>query len=298
MVHPSSFILHSFKGPMSIKPYMTAADYLKRLPGHRPVVPNGTAAADNAGFSKVLAAITPKAEAGTVETAGPAGMTAADYLSRPLRAIRSNSDGQGPAKTAAALPPEGQADPSAPLMTASKTAGAPAATPERSEAPSSSAPSVRSPLVSRLAAKSAALPAAISSVPAGDSSLRQKIDRSVAKAADKYDLPPSLIHSVIKAESDFQPRAVSPVGAQGLMQLMPGTARDLGVRNPFDIDQNIDGGARYLRQMLDMFDGNLKKALAAYNAGPATVQRFNGIPPYAETRDYVQKVISLAKTGA
>jgi soluble lytic murein transglycosylase-like protein len=120
---------------------------------------------------------------------------------------------------------------------------------------------------------------------------RASIQNSIQAAARKHNLPPKLIRSVIHAESNFRADAVSPAGAQGLMQLMPATARELGVTDPFDVAQNIDGGARYLRQMLDRFDGDLKLALAAYNAGPGTVQRYNGDVPYRETRDYVRRVL-------
>ncbi|MBI5551368.1 MAG: lytic transglycosylase domain-containing protein [Desulfobacterales bacterium] len=123
----------------------------------------------------------------------------------------------------------------------------------------------------------------------------QRIDASIQKAAIDYDLPAELIRGVIQAESNFQVRAVSPAGAQGLMQLMPATARDLGVDDPFDIRQNIDGGARYLRQMLDMFDGDVKRALSAYNAGPGTVMKYDGQVPYPETRHYVRKVMLYAQ---
>ncbi len=121
------------------------------------------------------------------------------------------------------------------------------------------------------------------------------IEKAIQDAAAKYQLPPRLIKGVIKAESNYEVNAVSSAGAQGLMQLMPGTAKDLGVDNPFDIQQNIDAGVRYLRQMLDMFDGNLKKALSAYNAGPATVKRYNGDVPFSETRQYVERVIENLK---
>ena len=118
------------------------------------------------------------------------------------------------------------------------------------------------------------------------------IERSIGRAADKYRLSCRLIESVIRAESGFRPDAVSPAGAQGLMQLMPATARELGVTDPFDPAQNIDGGARYIRQMLDRFDGDLKLALAAYNAGPGTVTRYNGKVPYPETQAYIERVLS------
>jgi soluble lytic murein transglycosylase-like protein len=120
------------------------------------------------------------------------------------------------------------------------------------------------------------------------------VQKAIRSASAKYGIPRDLIHSVIRCESNFKPDAVSPAGAQGLMQLMPGTAAELGVSDPFDIHQNIHGGARYLRQMLDRFDGDLERALAAYNAGPGTVSRYGGVPPYRETQTYVQKVMRYA----
>jgi soluble lytic murein transglycosylase-like protein len=120
---------------------------------------------------------------------------------------------------------------------------------------------------------------------------RRKISASIDRAAAQFGLPPALINAVVKAESNYQVRALSPAGAQGLMQLMPATARELGVADPYDIDQNIQGGAKYLRSMLDRFDGDLNLALSAYNAGPGTVARYAGNVPYAETRTYVQRVL-------
>jgi soluble lytic murein transglycosylase-like protein len=130
------------------------------------------------------------------------------------------------------------------------------------------------------------------------SARRTEIDQAIVSAAGKYGLPAELITSVIRHESNFDPRAVSSAGAQGLMQLMPATARELGVENPFDVRQNIDGGARYLKQMLTQFDGDMRQALAAYNAGPGTVRRYGGIPPYPETRRYVRKVMASAAETA
>jgi hypothetical protein len=124
------------------------------------------------------------------------------------------------------------------------------------------------------------------------------IEQNVQKAAAKYNLPPQLINGVIRAESNFKVRAVSSAGARGLMQLMPATAKELGVENPFDIEQNIDGGAKYLRKMLDRFGGNVRKALAAYNAGPGTVEKYNGRVPYPETRQYVKRVLRFSKQMA
>ncbi len=114
---------------------------------------------------------------------------------------------------------------------------------------------------------------------------------SIKNAAKRYRLPQKLIESVIRAESNFQADAVSPAGAQGLMQLMPATARELGVDDPFDIRQNIDGGAGYLRRMLDRFGGDVKLALAAYNAGPGTVEKYKGNVPYRETQKYIERVL-------
>jgi soluble lytic murein transglycosylase-like protein len=128
---------------------------------------------------------------------------------------------------------------------------------------------------------------------------QNKIEKSISKAAQKYDLPVKLIKGVIRAESNFQVKAVSRAGAQGLMQLMPATARELGVENPFNIEENIDGGARYLRKMLDSFGGDLKLALAAYNAGPEAVIKYGGkVPPYLETQQYVQRVLRFARQMA
>jgi Transglycosylase SLT domain len=122
------------------------------------------------------------------------------------------------------------------------------------------------------------------------------IESSIHRAARRYSLPPGLIKGVIRAESNFQVGAVSQAGAQGLMQLMPATAKALGVRNPFNIDENIDGGARYLRQMLDSFGGDVKVALAAYNAGPGAVEKYGGrIPPYQETERYINRVLEFSK---
>lgn len=123
-------------------------------------------------------------------------------------------------------------------------------------------------------------------------SREERIHRAVSNASQKYQLPPGLILAVIKQESNFNPVAESHCGAQGLMQLMPGTARTLGVTDSFDIDQNIDGGARYLREMLDRFGGDVRLALAAYNAGPGRVEQYQGIPPIEETRNYVPSVLA------
>lgn len=118
-----------------------------------------------------------------------------------------------------------------------------------------------------------------------------RYDDIVREAAALYRVPVPLVRAVIKAESNFDPRAVSPVGAQGLMQLMPFTAERMMVNDPFDPRQNIFGGTRYLRILANTFNGNLQLTIAGYNAGEGAVIRYGGIPPYAETRGYVDSVL-------
>ena len=118
-------------------------------------------------------------------------------------------------------------------------------------------------------------------------------DDLIAEAAARYDLDPALIKAVIRTESSFNPSVVSPMGAQGLMQLMPALASQMGVVDPFDPRENIMAGSRYLRQLLDATRGSLPLALASYNAGPGNVARYKGIPPFRETRNYVKKITAL-----
>src|ERR1700751_591980 len=126
---------------------------------------------------------------------------------------------------------------------------------------------------------------------ASKSAPQMNLNEVVNSASDRYRLDPDLVNSVIKAESGFNVRAVSPKGAQGLMQLMPGTASQLGVPNAFDPQANVDGGTRYLRELLERYNFDLVKALAAYNAGPQRVEQFGGVPPYYETRAYVARIV-------
>lgn len=123
-------------------------------------------------------------------------------------------------------------------------------------------------------------------------SLPGDTDSMIAAAARKYNVDPRLAAAVAQTESGGNQEAVSPAGAVGVMQLMPETAAGLGV-NPYDKQQNIEGGVRYLRQMMDTFGGDVQKAIAAYNAGPQAVKDYNGVPPYRETQNYVNKVLDI-----
>jgi soluble lytic murein transglycosylase-like protein len=134
-----------------------------------------------------------------------------------------------------------------------------------------------SPIPARLAKPQAAKP--------------QDLTEVINSISDQHHLDPDFISSVIHAESGFNPRAVSPKGAQGLMQLMPGTASKLGVSNAFDPRANVEGGTRYLSELLERYNFDVIKALAAYNAGPHRVQQYGGVPPYYETRTYVARIV-------
>ena len=123
----------------------------------------------------------------------------------------------------------------------------------------------------------------------------QEFEHLIAKASAKYGVSASLIRAVIQAESGYNPQAVSRAGAGGLMQLMPGTAKHLKVADRFDPGQNVDGGVRYLKFLLDTFKGDVSLALAAYNAGLSKVAKYGGIPPYEETRTYVSRVLSYMR---
>jgi len=134
-------------------------------------------------------------------------------------------------------------------------------------------------------------PAAAAAASAGPPNATLSLTEVVASASAAYRLDPDLVNSVIHAESGFNARAVSSKGARGLMQLMPATASQLGVENSFDPQANVTGGSRYLRELLERYNFDLVKALAAYNAGPQRVEQFNGVPPFHETRAYIARIV-------
>jgi hypothetical protein len=127
---------------------------------------------------------------------------------------------------------------------------------------------------------------------------QQDIDAAIDEAAARHNVDPSLVRSVVKVESNFNPNAVSRKGAMGLMQLMPSTARSLNVSNPFDPQQNVDAGVRHLRRLLDSYGGNVRLTLAAYNAGSGAVARSAGVPHFRETQNYVRRITNLYNGGS
>ena len=143
--------------------------------------------------------------------------------------------------------------------------------------------------------KSAAQSANFTDILSEKASATTTMDSIFQKASKKYNVPVNLLKAVAKAESNFNPKALSRSGAAGVMQLMPKTAQSLGVKDSFDAEQNIMGGARYLRGKLDQYNDNTALALAAYNAGSGNVAKYGGIPPFKETKNYIEKVMRYAK---
>ncbi|HEY7829869.1 MAG TPA: lytic transglycosylase domain-containing protein [Solirubrobacteraceae bacterium] len=202
---------------------------------------------------------------------GPADLIAATQRVQQLRGMLAQvKQGRAPTGFAAALQAASTASPAA-----SAAAGATSISPADAASPAGISPST--PYTS----------------PAGGST-STPYDGAIAQAAARYNLDPAVLHGLIQQESGFNPNSRSGAGALGLTQLMPGTASSLGVSNPLDPIQSIEGGARYLSQMMSQFGGNTADALAAYNAGPGAVHKYGGVPPYAETQDYVNKVLGYA----
>lgn len=168
--------------------------------------------------------------------------------------------------------------------------GAPVSLPGMPQDPDGSSPSFASVLQSQMnggdPASSDAAPNAPAMVPPA------QIDALVNDNAQSQSVDPALVKAIIANESGFNANATSNVGAQGLMQLMPGTAASLGVGDAYDPAQNVAGGTKYIKELLDRFGGDVKLAVAAYNAGPGAVEKYGGVPPYAETKNYVQNVLS------
>jgi len=269
---------------VAITNHLTARDYFERaLVGRtidrRAYTPQSAKASGSRTFQQLITSFGKRQS--QHDGNHPKGLTVADYLSNPVRVKYQHSY-----RVNSAPAPNKEA-------TAAK-APVPAAIIPAGNVPDITAEKSGLKQIPRTTTRSSAAPPTQSG-----SNETGTIEKSIQRAAGKYDLPASLLKGVIRAESNFQSTAVSRAGAQGLMQLMPATARELGVDNPFDIEQNIDGGARYLRKMLDRFGGDVKLALAAYNAGPGTVERYGGkIPPFQETERYIDRVLRFSKQMA
>lgn len=173
-----------------------------------------------------------------------------------------------------------QASVGEPASAAAATVASPATSPSFADALQAATATSASPLAGQGAAGSAQ---------------SSSYDPLIEAAAQRYGLDPAVLHGLIQQESGFDPSAQSSAGASGLTQLMPGTASSMGVANPLDPAESIEGGARYLSQMMSEFGGNTSEALAAYNAGPGAVKQYGGVPPYAETQGYVSKVLGYAE---
>lgn len=156
---------------------------------------------------------------------------------------------------------------------------------------------VRSEPVARQSPETAMRTTAASHTPRSSSSVPSAYADIISTACDRHGVDPALVQAIVKVESDFNPTALSSKGAMGLMQLMPQTAMDMNVSNSFNPNENIDGGVKYLRYLMDRYEGNLSLALAAYNSGETAVKKWGTIPPFRETQNYVQKILKLYNNG-
>lgn len=249
-------------------PALNIQDYLVQAGVNTSFERRSPAVRQNAGFGSVLSSALQNRTENSTEPKPVSGSDIADYLANPIAARHYH-------RSASVETPQTSVEEPAPLVMAHEKSADPDALNVLAKAPEPVAEAPRQAAATRRQA-----------------SRTSEIEDSITRAAAQYDLPEHLIRAIIQAESSFRVHAVSPAGAQGLMQLMPQTARELGVTDPFDVAQNIDGGARYFRRMLDMFDNDLKQALAAYNAGPGAVKRFNGDVPYRETQNYIARVMT------
>jgi soluble lytic murein transglycosylase-like protein len=268
---------------MTIGNHLTARDYFDqalvgRTLNKRAYSAQGADTSGSRAFHQLLTS--PGNQQPNQTNIRPSGLTVVDYLNNPVRvkcryAYRT-------------VPPNSDPNAAKPDKTAARST---ATNPKNSAMDSRVLPgATRKPMqLTKPAAPNSALDHA-------GSNEDRIIENSIRKAARRYNLPAALLRGIIRAESNFDAGAVSRAGAQGLMQLMPGTAKELGVDNPFDIEQNIDGGARYLKKMLDSFGGDIKLALAAYNAGPGAVEKYGGkVPPYQETEQYINRVLKFSR---
>jgi hypothetical protein len=284
---------------------MKIEDYMKRSSGRYKTVHvdgtigNASSSSISTSFGNVLNTIQQKQSASTKTSVK--GMTIEDYLNKSSRIYSPQKIEAAPASS----------EPEDPSGTGSTTTGTAAA---KAVKTTDSASTTNASGASQASNNTAANPSPAKTLrqrSATTSSIRQNagyksspkslanyrsrnIHQTIEQAAQKYGVAPELVHSIVKAESNYQANAVSSAGAIGLMQLMPDTAKEMGVTNPYDVKQNIEGGTKYLKKMLETFDGDLKKALQAYNAGPGTVMRYNGEVPYPETKAYVKRVMTLA----
>ena len=207
----------------------------------------------------------------------PADLLAISERATQIQTLLSRVGSEGSTSSFAAALEEASAGPAA-TTTYAQPSGAPVA-------PASTFPGGYSQVP-------AATLTPVASATATDSS---SYDGLIEQAATRYGLDPAILHGLIQQESGFDPGATSSAGAEGLTQLMPGTASSMGITEPLNPAQSIEGGARYLSQLMSQFGGNVTDALAAYNAGPGAVQQYGGVPPYSETQSYVSKVLGYAE---